>query len=183
MNNRMAFVVLFNAYVRSKLEFASIVWDPPHDIRIEQIEMVQKKFFKFLSWKIFGIDDRLTTNSDVLTRHGACALSTRRSMSSCLYLFKLLNGLEINEVFLDRVNSCFNLGPKRFRKTPLFYLPFARIELFKSSPLYRILSSVNNLNNSDKLDILCTSLNKIKSFFTDCSSIFSSYLSSPFGFL
>ena len=160
MGNKNAFIMLYDAYVRSKLEFASVVWDSPHQNKIDQLEMVQKKFLKFLSWKICGVDDRYTTYSVVLARHGACSLSARRTMSNYLYVFKLLHGFENNASFFERVRF---LAPSRStRQATMFYLPFPRIELFKSSPLYRLLSVVDA---AEELDIFCTSLNKIKAYF------------------
>ena len=160
LSNKTAFLMLYNAYVRSKLEFASIIWESLQENRINQVEMVQKKFLKFLSKKIYGIDDRFTTYSVVLARHEACALSIRRSQANFLYAFKILHGFECNQSFLERF--FFNVRPRGTRQTTLIYLPFARIELFKASPIYRVCSTVNRY---EELDIFCTSLRQIKTFF------------------
>ena len=113
MSNRKAFLMLYNAYVRSKLEFASIVWESLHQNRVDQIEMVQKKFLKYLSKKFYGVDDRYTTYSVVLARHEACSLATRRTRANYLYVYKLLHGMEMNGQFLEKI--CFNVPSRRPR--------------------------------------------------------------------
>jgi hypothetical protein len=40
-------ITLFNSYVRSKLEYASIIWDPCFKIHSDRIENVQRRFLRF----------------------------------------------------------------------------------------------------------------------------------------
>ncbi|CAG5097157.1 Protein of unknown function [Cotesia congregata] len=46
----VSFIYFF--LVRSRLEYAAIVWSPIYDVYSIQIDKVQHKFLKFLSWKI-----------------------------------------------------------------------------------------------------------------------------------
>ena len=57
-------ITLFSAYVRSKLEYCSLVWNPIYDCYIKSIESVQRKFLKFL---IFRIDGRYPTEAVIIS--------------------------------------------------------------------------------------------------------------------
>ena len=159
MHNARAIRVLYSAFVRSKLEFSSVVWDPFYDNKINQIEMVQKKFLRYLSFKVYRRDDRYTTYPLLLERHDTIALSTRRSFINLSYLYKVLNNFEENSQFLGQLP--FYAPVRSFRQNTLFYLPLARTELYKSSPLYRIL----NIANTEDVDLFCTSLQKLRTHF------------------
>ncbi|CAH1108186.1 unnamed protein product [Psylliodes chrysocephalus] len=39
---------IFNAFVRSKLEYASIVWSPGYEVHSQALEKIQRKFVKYL---------------------------------------------------------------------------------------------------------------------------------------
>jgi hypothetical protein len=38
---------LYNSFVRSHLEYASVVWNPYYGVHLKRIEDIQKKFLKF----------------------------------------------------------------------------------------------------------------------------------------
>lgn len=46
-----ALCTLYNAYVKSILNFASPVWSPYYDIESGRIERVQRKFLRLLSFR------------------------------------------------------------------------------------------------------------------------------------
>ena len=46
--------VLLFAFVRSKFEYANLIWYPNYKIRTQEIENVQRRFYKYLHFKIHG---------------------------------------------------------------------------------------------------------------------------------
>jgi hypothetical protein len=51
LNDIYALSLLFNGIVRSKLEYASIIWFPVHKSYQNQIEQIQKRFLRYLFYK------------------------------------------------------------------------------------------------------------------------------------
>jgi hypothetical protein len=47
--------LLYITYVRSKLEYASLVWSPIHNIYIAQLERVQRRFLKSAIFMLDGL--------------------------------------------------------------------------------------------------------------------------------
>jgi hypothetical protein len=47
--------LLYRAYVRSKLEYGSIIWDPSYQRYVDKIETIQRRFLKFLAFKTDGV--------------------------------------------------------------------------------------------------------------------------------
>ena len=44
-------MTLYNAFVRTKLEYCSTIWTPFYNVHIAEIENVQRKFCKYVYFK------------------------------------------------------------------------------------------------------------------------------------
>lgn len=149
---------LFNAIVRSKLEYCSIVWDPPQGILQSKIEKVQNKLLRYLCCKIDKTNPMYISNRYLRERFKVVSLTARRVNAGIFYCYKILNGLEENQEFLNRL--MFNTS-RINRHKHLFYLPSIRTEREKSLPVYRILQAINE---RPELPLFCGSLHKLKTF-------------------
>ena len=80
-----AFMIkMFNTFVRSKLEYASIIWNPQTKMLINQLEKVQRKFTKRLP----GLWDKSYTERLNILK--TCSLEQRRLKLDITFLFKFL---------------------------------------------------------------------------------------------
>lgn len=153
---------MYYAFVRSKLEYASIIWSPSYQTHVLKVESVQRRFMKLLSYKLDNVYPEVgICNQLLLKRHGMNSLSSRRECYSLIFLFKLLhNQIDDSEflskikIFVPRISS---------RATNTFYLPTPRTNVLKFSPLYRMCSNCNNMNC--QLDIFYCSVSHIKSLY------------------
>ena len=137
---------LFNADVRTKLEYGAIVWDPYYENQNLQIERVQKKFLRYLNFKVWK-DNSLRVPYDALvTRFGVHTLNIRRLVSKVLYIHKVLNGREQNSMFLQSLQFRIPIT----RNDGMFYTPIPRVNIFKKAPLY----SMCVVTNKIRVDIL-----------------------------
>ncbi|XP_037047073.1 uncharacterized protein LOC119081902 [Bradysia coprophila] len=96
-----ALVVLYNAYVRSKLEFASVIWDPYQQNYSNDIESVQKQFVMYALGDTNRIPPyRLEPYEERCKKIGLDKLSTRRKIANALMAYDLYNK-RINDVNIE----------------------------------------------------------------------------------
>jgi ribonuclease P/MRP protein subunit RPP40 len=97
--------LLYITYVRSKLEYASLVWSPIHNIYIAQLERVQRRFLKSAIFMSDGLyPPRSYPQESLLDRFGLQSLSNRRFENFVIFLYKLLHGFLHCPALLLRVN-------------------------------------------------------------------------------
>lgn len=147
--------LLYFAYVRSHLEYASVVWAPFYGRYVGLIESVQRKFLKFLYFRQVGnYPRRGICNSILLGRFGLQSLGLRRSVARVSFLYKVLRGgLDVSlnlDVYTPQVP---------IRNPRLFYLPRARTNVMLGSPVYAMCSLCNAV--SGHLDMLTSPLSAV----------------------
>ncbi|KAL1447511.1 hypothetical protein WDU94_005689 [Cyamophila willieti] len=109
-NDPKVFITLFFAFVRPILEYASSVWSPNYKKDISQIESVQHRFLRNLSFKqnkpMSYIDHDYT---EILERNKISTLEHRRDINDLILLYKVFNNLtdlpELLEDLMFRVNG------------------------------------------------------------------------------
>ena len=85
---------LFNTYVKSKLEYAFLVWSPVYNINIIAFETIQRRFLKSLIYTIDGSYPlRGFPQELVLQKANMSSLQIRRTQHSVIFLYKLLCSL------------------------------------------------------------------------------------------
>lgn len=138
-----AVIRLFTSYVRSRVEYNSIVWCPNYMTYIKRIERVQKKFVRILAYR-FKVPKVIKTYKDKLKYFNLVELSTRRLHADLLFLHKLINGAIDCSSLLNRIQ--YNV-PARIPRYPcsLFYTRRCRTNLGHSSPMVRVSRLYNKL--------------------------------------
>lgn len=151
--------LLYYSLVRSKLEYAALVWYPGYQIHINNLENVQRRFLKLLAFKSDGIYPAIGfPQHDLLNRFSVASLKDRRFYISQIFLFNIIhNNIDCPEI-LHKLN--FSIPRQNSRTMLDFYLPTPRTNVLKSSPLYTM---CNNHNSYCMLDIFHCSINDIKS--------------------
>lgn len=147
-------ISLYYAYVFSRLNFASPVWNPQYNIYIDRIERVQNKFLKSLAFK-----NNVNSDYDNLRRRfRIISLQNRRVLNDIIVLHKILNS-KIDS--MDLLSSIPVAVPTRnLRHTRSFEIPFSHTNSTINSPLLRMLRSANDHN--DDLDLYYMTQNLIK---------------------
>lgn len=154
-------IILYNAFVRSKIEYNSIIWNPYQSTKISLLENVQKKFVKFLAMKFKLADLTQKSYNELLSIFKMTSLAKRREIIDLTYLFKLLKGKENNDYLRERVK--FNVPQRSTRNRSLFHVPKCRISMTKNAPLNRMSRTANVHNEVDFFnDSFNAFLNKIK---------------------
>jgi hypothetical protein len=131
----LTYRLLYNSYVRSRLEFASVVWNPCYTVHKVRIERVQKKCIKTMEFRTGGNYEDYASSS---ARFHLQPLSLRRSCTDLLFLFKIINNL------VDAPELLHNIGfhvPRRLerscRKKTLFSIANSRTKHAQHSYIKR----------------------------------------------
>lgn len=157
--NILALKVLYFSYVRSKLEYGSIVWNPYYSVHKLTIEKVQRKFLKFLSYKTDGIyPERGFDHAILLDIFKFDSLEMRRCCSSLTFLYKLLHNKIDCPIIVSQIP--FNVPRPHSRQNLTFYCNLARTNVLLKSPIQNMCENFNKL--SDICDINSDTIDKIR---------------------
>lgn len=100
--NPNTLILLYNAYVRSQLEYASVVWNPMYAKYIDKIESIQNKFIKKLKYRF------KTFNTENIV-----SLNTRRECRDQIFLYKIIHNLVDSPYLLHKlIFKCCRLSAR-----------------------------------------------------------------------
>lgn len=159
--NLESLITLYNSLIKSKLLYAAMVWFPNYEVHIDRLEYVQRKFLKYLSFKLDGIyPPRGCDHNLLLQRFNFLSLKHCVILSSQLFLFKLCcNKIDAPDLLCE-LN--FFVPPIHTRKPVQFYLENTRTNLTRNAPLYRACSWFNTLNSEHNIDLFNGSITAFK---------------------
>ena len=150
---------LYFAFVRSRLEYASVVWCPGYELYINCLERVQRRFLKYLTFNCdCAYPERGTPQSALLNRFDINLLSTRRKLAGFVFLYKLLNNLLDSPSLLSNIN--FHVPRVNSRNSNIFSFPVPHTNVLLFSPLYRVCAEF--LLFQDEIDLFFCSIAIIK---------------------
>lgn len=141
--------VIYSAYVRSTLEYASPIWYPQYVTYIHQVERIQKKFINFLNYKTKSC---FKSYEESCNHHNLLTLSQRRCMIDMVLLFDILDSRLDCPTLLSDIGYC--VPRKRTRHTKLFHVPLHGSNYTKNSILTRLASNYNKRFSA--IDPYCT---------------------------
>lgn len=144
--------ILYCAFVRSHLEYASQVWNPNYKIYINRIENIQKKFLRFLDYKA-----QVCTSGYInrCKRYHFLPLEHRRTISDISYLMSVARGSIDCPDLLAKIQIRTNI--KSLRKRPLLSIPLVKTNYRQNAFIMRASSAFNKWCVDCDLDLFCTS--------------------------
>lgn len=150
--------LLYFVFVRSRLEYGSVVWAPYYNLHKLLLERVQRKFLKFLYFKSHGVypvqgyEDAL-----LLEEFQMSSLENRRICHSLVFLHKLVNGVVDCPSLLQFVEFYV---PQATRLDHVFRCPQPRTNVMLKSPVYVMMSNWNQI--ASVCDIFNCSITEIR---------------------
>lgn len=162
--NAASLVILYNALVRSILEYCSPIWYPIYDIHVDRIESVQRRFARCLSSK-YGLRRKLPNYSERLCRFKMMSLEDRRRVSDLCTLHRIVNST-MDSQLIEHLK--FRVPTRSVRIPQLFSLPPMRNNVSQNGPLYRICRLYNDL--CSRHDIFSNSIMSFKAaMYSSCN--------------
>jgi hypothetical protein len=104
--------MLFNAFVRSKLHYACIIWQPHHNIQAAKLEQIIRKFLKYLylrdvsEYPPIGI-----AQTYLLNRFDCVSFATSCKKALAIFALKLLHNILDGSEILSQL--AFTAGSRR----------------------------------------------------------------------
>lgn len=96
--------LLYYTYVRSKLEYASIICPAASEGQKKKIEKIQRRLAKFLYWKKYNIyPERGYDNKELLKDVELISLEDRAECMAALFCLLLINGVIDSSVLLGQI--------------------------------------------------------------------------------
>lgn len=145
-------IVLFNALVRSVLEFGSVIWNPRYVVHSDRIESIQRSFTRHLAFLAPGISSRCSYY-DRLLFFKMCPLKRRRQMIDMLLLQNVVKGSSSYQGLLERIGINVPRVNTRRKLSTVFSIPRYRTNLGLNSPIARLMSTYNGIWKNLDLDI------------------------------
>lgn len=142
-NHLVTHKIVYCAYVRCILEYASSIWSPHYAIHINRIERIQKKFLSHINYKF---KERVSSYINNCRLFKLLSLQERRNLLDMGLLFDILRGGIDCPSLLSGLSLCAPV--RRTRHTPLFSPPFRHTNYGKNSVLARITHAYNNYFNT-----------------------------------
>lgn len=154
-------ILLYNALVRSGLEYCSVTWNPFYDIYTKRIESVQKRFLWHLAYSC-NLAKSICSYPDRLKHFKMSSLSNRRLLLDLLFLHKLANGSLDASDLLSLLNFA---APTRLPRASRFNLlkdTISKSNLGQNGPINRLVREYNSISKNDSVDLFGLSISKFK---------------------
>lgn len=151
MDEPYALKSVYVAFVRSRLEYASMVWQPYYNIHSNRIESIQKKFLVFalrnLGWNISYILPPYAARCGLI---GLESLERRRINASVFFIYDLLKGVINSPELLSLVN--FNTSDRNLRRPLLLRPTLHRTNYGQNEGLNRMIRLFNKIGHLYHVD-------------------------------
>lgn len=157
IHDTRAILCLYNALVRSILEYCSVIWSPYYNINISRVERVQHKFSTYLLFKHHFPNNDLCYETR-LQLCGLKSLESRRRDAMLLFLYKLLNGMIDCGELTESIS--FRVPARRTRQLQLFAVPTHRTNYGLTHFSDRLQDTYNR--DFANCDIFCTGLSALR---------------------
>jgi hypothetical protein len=152
--NNKTLTTLYYSYVRPKLEYASVIWNPSTQLHSKQIEKIQSKFLRYHTYKTTGFYPMTDSSSTLAENFNILTLEQRRKLTDLLFLYKLLrNHIDSNDL-VSMVSYQVPSSMTRVGNSGLLYCQRGRTNIIKKSPAWRMSTSYNDISKvNEHIDI------------------------------
>ena len=131
---------LYCSLIRSNLEYCSNVWKPFYKIHKEAIERVQKRFLRFIAYKLhIPLED--INYEQLQSLLSLPTLENRRIYLDVVFLYKILKGLVDSPQLLGQIG--FHVPGRSTRSRNLFAIDFCGTNYISNRPILRMCKSAN----------------------------------------
>lgn len=137
---------LYAAFVRSRLEYGSLIWDPIYKVHGCELEKVQRRFLKAVCCAQDGFyPPRGFPQNTLLERFNFTSLEDRRMSNAVKFLHKLVHGVIDCVGLVNRIE--YRVPRLSSRRSNVFNIPTPRTNILKMSPIYKMYSYYSSIES------------------------------------
>lgn len=144
--------------VRSILEYSSIVWSPYYEVHKNTIERVQRKFLKWIAYKMGICKENINYNT-LYNTLSMRELAIRRKNFDIMFVYKLLHNFIDCDYLLSKIR--LNTSCVILRRRELFIVDFSPTNYGMNNPMERALKEANSI----EVDLFQISIFSLKRYF------------------
>ena len=146
-----AILAIYTGLVRSKLDFASVVWRPQYSGQIQRLEGIQKKFVRFALRNLGWNNEQLPPYQQLCMLVNLDTVLSRHNISDAVFFINVLAGRISSQIIADRLN--FNNSPVELRRRRAFEPPLRSRNYTQHEATSRFMSQYNRLQDIIRLDM------------------------------
>ena len=151
---------LYYSLVRTKLEYCCIIWTPCHQTYINLIENVNRKFCKYLYFKMFNCYPiRHCDHNSLISVVNENLLGARRNVACLIFLQNLINGKLSSSALLQEIK--FSVPRLQSRNPNIFYYNIPSTFHHLNCSLTTCFRLYNNCMSDESIDIFYNNFNSI----------------------
>lgn len=139
--------VLYCAYVRSSLEYASQIWNPRYKDYVTRLEKIQKKFIRFLRFKFHLPKESYEMSCK---RLHLLPLYIRREAADISYLINIINGKTDCSDLVAKLK--FYVPSRLPRHHSIMQIPLVKTNYRQNSFFIRASNSLNKIYSDSEFD-------------------------------
>lgn len=136
--------ILYCSYVRSVLEYCSMIWSPQYVIYKQNIEDIQRKFIKHLNYRCYHTFNNYSASCFY---YNLLTLENRRTLADMTFLHGVCGG-RIDCPALSVKILRFSCPKSRTRHTKLFAVPYSRTNYAQNANVARLQRTYNKMFSS-----------------------------------
>lgn len=155
-------LALYNSYVRSLLEYCSVIWNPQYTVYINCIERLQKKFISFMNYRCNIL---CSDYADACDRYNILTLESRRYLLDMLFLYDICSGCIDSSALTTRLIN-LSAPTRRTRHTKLFHAQGSRTFYARNAVIPRLQKTYNDKFSC--VDPFCVSKRSFKKEIIEC---------------
>lgn len=164
--NPLALKSLYCSFVRSLLDYGSIVWSSQSIGATKSMESIQNRFLRIIQFRLCIERVPHSSYQPLLSYLKLETLVNRRKRLDLCFIFKLTNGYINCPELLSLLN--FNIPNRRTRQLSTFYVQLQRSNYGLNAPMNRSMQLVNYLN----VDLFsCVSLKDFNSYLNNILAV------------
>ena len=130
------------AYVRSNLEYCSVIWSGAAAAHLDRVSRIEHKFLMWLNANCRRRSSSLSY-SDLLKHFNLTAVSARLTQHDIMFIRNIFNGRIASAFLLGAFSLGVPIRTTRQQKSALCHVPFARVNATKNGLFVRLPKKLN----------------------------------------